>query len=760
MKEFLRSKYNKIFSDKGWTPEQIQSASDFFCSDKIEESKDFSHIEFSTEDLVLLAEFLPTGEPIYLKNFISFLLANKKYDNLSMFFSKMFISHIGKVNYTSKNVKIFDITERSFDRFMEIVIWTEIPFKDYIDLFFNVVKGNTNSAINRWKRPVIDYFLDLLLSDEKGFYKFVFDNFAQYGIATFEIFINNNVPSALPKLVDYWLKNEFDEKRQVKNILKQHFTEVREYVATLQKAYQITTPQLVDLLLIFKNEKDANEMLKDIYFKEKDTKLKKIIVENIHIESRGEPLNLAQIKKNSQRYNVEEKPKFLDTKLSDFPELVIYNNEKADEKLLGYFMNSYANLCSPYASFEVDYFHKIFEPKSLNKFCDFIAEKLINRKPEENEWAYCLIAQNSTSNGALNIIKKFIQKDSKSPRGADTFVKMYIYEHKEETLKLFYDLDKDNYDEKKVLDILLKGIIESNLYEPMEIELLRDKMVPYFDLENGKIVMGDYTLSIEQDWTVGIKGDVTKTPKEVLIEQKRLAREIERQSKRLNTAFSCGRLWSLTDWQKYIMEQPLMHYFAEKLLWGKYRDNRLISVFKIKSKEKINLVSIESDSMQDYKVGIFHLVEFNEPDWQYLFDGKPAPFNQLYRDIYPLSNYNQHSSLVSRFNGFIVNISTFFDRLEKNNWKFGLANLSNELKSMIKINRELGILCEIDFSPIPQGKKEGNTTLGEVRFYRLDSVLSTGNNWVTNKSNSLELGVLNSRYFSDIIFEISSAGKK
>jgi len=763
MKDFLKSKYNIIFNDKGYSQELVEEASNFFCSDKIElVPENLSSIEFTVEDLVKLAEYLPNSEPIFLRNFISFLLFNKKYDKLLTFFSKMFVAHLGKVTFTSKNVKSFEIMERTFDRFIEAVIWTELPISEYIDLFITVLKGSTDSGINKWRRPVVEYILEMLRKNEKEFYKFIFDNFSKYGMVTFEILISNNVPTAIPRLVDYWLNNDFDEKRQIKNVLKQHFSEVQEYVLVQQKEYNITTAQLVDLLLIFKKDKDAYEMLKEIYFKEKDEQLKKTIVENIKIESRGESLNLAQIKKNSQRFDLEENKEFLSTALADFPELVLYNNEKSTEKLIGYFLNSYKTLCSPFASFEVNYFRKIFEPKSLNKFCDFIAEKLINtKKSEDYEWAYCLIAQNSTSNGALGIIRKFIENEKNCPKGKALFVKMYIYEHSDEAIKLFNDLDKNNRDEKKVLDALLKGIIESNIYEPIELDLLRDKMVSNFDLQNGKIIMGEYILTIEPDWTVSINSEkVEELPKAVIIEQKKLVREIERQAKRLNTAFSCGRLWNLTDWQKYIMEQPLMHYFAERLLWGKYRDERLISVFKIKDDEKINLVSIESDSTQDYKVGIFHPAEFNEPDWTALFDGRKAPFNQLHRDIYSLSNYNQHSSVVSRFNGFIVNIATFFERMEKNDWKFGLPTLNNDLKSMIKINRELGILCEMDFSPISNDKKEGNVTLGEMRFYRLESVLPTGNNWVTNKANSLELGVLKERYFSDIIFEISSAGKR
>jgi hypothetical protein len=78
---------------------------------------------------------------------------------------------------------------------------------------------------------------------------------------------------------------------------------------------------------------------------------------------------------------------------------------------------------------------------------------------------------------------------------------------------------------------------------------------------------------------------------------------------------------------------------------------------------------------------------------------------------------------------------------------------------MTKYNKELKLISEIDFTPT-QKDGENTISLGELRFYKEEDVLKTGNNFVTNKTKSMEIGVLKPRYFSDIIYEITMAGKK
>lgn len=760
MKEFFTNLYENIFKEKGLSESEVKSACNYFTTLCLEIPECLKNVDFTIDEILVLAEKLPNAnESIYLRSYINYLLKTNRYDQIVFFFSKVFNQHIGNVQYSSRNVKQYDITQRAFDKFVEASIWTKLQFRAWVDMLFEIIGSSPNNYIHKWKVPATDFLVDFSFRNEKEFYQFTFSDFSKYGMKIFDVLLNCNVYSATSKLVDFYLKNDFPEKRQVKNVLKQHYNVVRDYVTELRKEKSVSNTQLVEIMLLFKQEKDVQEILKEIYLREKDKNIKKIIIENVKLDLQAQPVTIVQLKKNSSRIKAEEL-EFLGKKVSQFPALQFYTNEVCDDKIKAYFLNMYRELCSPLAGFELDYFHRLFQPKSLNNFCEFMCDLILNSKSEDKEWAICLAMQNISPLCAVKVFQQIL-KTKNSAQNIKPFVKQYIFNHKNEVINLFNDLECNKPEEKCVLDVLLNGAIESNLYDYSQIENMRDKMIPYLNLtEDGKLKLDDgFSIEIEEGWGSTIVGDLTNVPKSVLIEQKKLDREIARQTKRLQTAFSVGRMWMQADWERYILNNPLMKLMAKTLLWGKYIDGNLTSVFKVTDADIVNLVSVGGDRAGNM-IGIFHPVELSEADLTF-FNGTKAPFNQIYREVYSLNNYNKHASVITRFNGFIVLGGKFFERMENNGWKFSMPTFSGNYVSMQKVCRELGLLSEINFSPVSiKHAFDGNLTLGELRFYRLSAVLLTGNNIVTNKANSLEIIALKDRYFSDIIFEISSSGKK
>ena len=505
-------------------------------------------------------------------------------------------------------------------------------------------------------------------------------------------------------------------------------------------------------MLIYVHIPKVVKLLSEIYEKQKDKEIKKLIIENAPIKPENKSLTISQLKKNSSKFS----PNFeiLGQHISKYPKLCYQNEEDVSFEAVNYFVSCYKDLCSPKAMNETSGFKKLFTENSLDDFCYALAQNLTKC---DDEFLYPLIAQNGSILCAKKIIEIFAKLSS--PKKYKLFVKLFIFARKEDALKLFNSLDKNKKEEKIVLDALLQGIIESNEYENSVVENLRDKMIPDFNILGDEIKVGDSILKIMPDWSVSVLGEENLT-KEVQIEKKRLEREIERQSKRLESAFHSGRMWNKVDWQKYIFENKLMHCFAETLLWGRYSEGNLISVFKIKDQQITNIASI-SGLTNDYVIGIFHPVEFKELDWHYNFDSKKAPFNQLDVGVHILADYNIHSSVVSRFNGFMVNSKTFFERMKNLGWNFGVMSVDKRVQDMIKQKKDLKVLANINFSSTPLSMEQENTImLGELRFYDINEVLQTGNNFILSKTKSKELSTLNPRYFSDIIYEITMACKK
>ena len=749
--------YNSILKAQKFSEEEAGEIASFFVSNEMKDPQNLPEnlrkINFSLSDLVYLGERLPTLNCECMHNFLSYLISQNRYEEIIAFLSKIFVSHIDKFNYVTEDVPRLTNLERTFDRFVECCLWAKIPFSEWQDAFFVALSANTG-ALSNWKRPARSYLKNKAKKDSDAFYDFVFKNFSKYGMTIFSVLFEENISSAIPKLLNYWLYNEFEEKRQVKNILKQHFEDVYSYVEELKKESKITAVDFVNVLLIYVHIPKVVKLLSEIYEKEKDKEIKKLIIDNAPIKPESKSINISQLKKNGSKF--PQNFEILGKNISKYPKLCYQNEEDVSFEVVNYFVSCYKDLCSPKAMNELAGFKKLFTENSLDDFCFALAQNLASTN-ENEEFLYSLIAQN----GSINCAKKAIQIFAKlsSPKKYKLFVKLFIFAQKEGALKLFNSLDKNKKEEKIVLDALLQGIIESNEYENDVVENLRDKMIPDFNILGDEIKIGGSVLKIMPDWSVAVLGEENIT-KEVQIEKKRLEREIERQSKRLESAFHSGRMWNKADWQKYIFENKLMRYFAKTLLWGRYSDGNLISVFKIEDEKISNIASI-SGLTNDYVIGIFHPVEYKELDWHYNFDSKRAPFNQLDVGVHILADYNIHSFVVSRFNGFMVNSKTFFERMQSLGWKFGVMSVDKKVQEMVKLSRDLKVLANINFSLTPINSDQENIImLGELRFYNTNEVLQTGNNFVLNKTKSKELSTLNPRYFSDIVYEITIAGKK
>ena len=750
MKQLLNF-FNSMLKAQNFSQQEVENICQYFVSTTKNDDKNLPDIKFSISDLVYLGERIPSLNPEIAYNFLVYLLNKNKYDVLITFLSKVFISHIDKFNYTTKDVLRLTNLEKTFDRFVEFSWWAEIDFSVWRGAFFESLVASFGPLQN-WKRPARAYLLDWLKKDEKGFYDFAFQNFSNYGIIVFNVLFEENVLSCVPKLLNFYLKNDFEEKRQVKNILKQHYLEVSTYVLELKKNSQIEIIDLINAFLIFSFKKEAQNVLSEIYQKEKDPSLKKLIVENCGIQIDSKQTPLAQAKKNALKY--ENNFNFLGFDETNFKPLVFQTEEKVENCFINYFLSSYFNLCSTKVFLETSFFRNLFNQESLNDFCFDVAQKLEQIDLKDCEWAFCLIAQNCDIKTAEKIISLFSKE--KETKRVKLFVKLFVQIQKDEALDLFSILDKNQREQKIVMEFLLQGIIESEKYDQNTVEVLRDKIVPDFNLEDGKVKIDDYVLEINKDFSVSILGD--NPTKQVLIEKKKLERELEKQTKRLKSFYRSGRIYTLEHWKKYILGNKLLHFLAEKLLWGRYSDGNLISVFKIEGEKITNLASV-SKLDGDYYISIFHPVEYSELDWHYVFDAKSSPFNQLDVGIHKLSSYNPHSSVVAQFNGFMVNSKKFFEKMQEFGWKFGIQTVDKMVCSMTKQNKELEILAEICFDKaLVCG--ETNISLGELRFYKLEDVLKTGNNFVTNKTKSQEIGALKPRYFSDVIYEVTQGCKK
>ncbi len=758
MKQILANFFENILSQKDLQEQDKQNLVSYFLGEDAN-LECLVDIDFSPSELTFLAEHLiASDESCFLEKFLRYHLFFQKYDDIIFLISKMFVAHIGKNPYSSKNALTYDNLQKTFDRFVEASRWTNISFDEWKPMLLIALKSDNSKLLSNWKVPANDFLNDWVVRDEKEFYDFLFSNFADYGMTIFSTLINNNVSSAIPKLVDFWLNNNFDEERQVKNILKSHFEEIEKYVQQLEKDSLISEENLARILIVFENNEQAKNKLMQILEKTKNIELKKLILESLDIDLPDKNLTLAQAKKNSQKLDVANL-RFFGLKVSEFPKLVLKNEEIADDNFVAYYLKSYQDLCSFKASGELAFFKKLLNPESMDNFSIFVAQKLLSAN-DSDDWAFALI-QNVTALGAEKLIRSMISVYKTNPKPLNKFLKQYILQNKLQAYEFFNSLNRDIYENKLIQDAMLKNMIELKIYSSNEIESLKDRVVPKFNLNlDGTYEFGGFKMKVNIDFGVDIEKEIYQTiPRPVEIEQKRLLREIQKQIKRLEKAFHNARMWTEKDFKDFIVSNKLMCFLSQNLLWGKYNEGNLVSVFCLKGQEAQNLLSINSKT-NDNVIGLFHPVELDDYDIKTMFNGKNAPFNQLYVQVNKMSFYNPHSSSVAKFNGFMVNFAQFFSKIKQFDWKPTIPTLDGYISKLQKANEDLGFVAEINFSPVSLLNLDINIVMGELRFYNIKDVIKTGNNYVVSQANSLELVALPPRYFSDTIYEINMASKK
>lgn len=767
--ELLQQKYTSMISKKldeadcNFAVNCLLCETDFAKSD----AQVFRKFSFLPEEVIDLADVLVKVDKIYLRNFIKSQLWANQIPALMFFFSKVFVSHIGSTPYVSKNANMFDMGEKTFDKFMEACIYTKIDVKEIFPCMFEILKAAQENSISKWKRPVIDFLVDYATKNEKQFLNTVFENFNKLGIDAFNFLLNQGISYAIPRLTDFWLDNEFSLKRQVKNILKQHFAEVYDYMLSLEKENKISSLNQVLLMSIFKIEKKAKEKLISIYLKEKDDNIKKLILQNVAIDFKADVLSGMQFRKNCLKFEKTDEMVFLGKNICEYP---VLKYEKADEGeiCIGlYILSEYSKLLSPYEYQKLGYFLQFVDNDTLDEFAEFVFSLLEMRGfVEQDDWALLLVGQNSSKSKLVELFKRLSKYKKVPVFVVNKLVKLLCIIKREDLVECALMLDRQNKKEYEIIQTIFLKAEQSGNYELNEIENARDLFAQSygFDFEGnsrqkGAVVSIDENLEVSA--TVEVVDDLVENY--AVRMKKNIEREIDKQSARLYRAFLCARKWTKTDFEKIFLKQGLLNVLAQRLVFGAYQSGNLIGVFEI-LEDKINFIESLAkgdDEPSNVKYGIFHPVEYPDNDFaNNFYRGKP-PFNQLKREISLQTRYNIHASSVSRFNGMVVSVGSFFKRLYQSDWFFGLPTFDNYTDKMLKYNRDLDMVCEISFEPIRiDGTSMQTTVLNELRFYRAKNVICTGNNWVPNKLDSLEIGSIDARLFSDIIYELVSAGKK
>ena len=147
------------------------------------------------------------------------------------------------------------------------------------------------------------------------------------------------------------------------------------------------------------------------------------------------------------------------------------------------------------------------------------------------------------------------------------------------------------------------------------------------------------------------------------------------QTQRLETALSLNRYWSQNTWQSLFVENPIMQQFAISLIWGEYKEGKLLAMFRYMEDGTFNTIEEEEHELTpDTVIGLIHPLELSEEErelWKEQLDDYEVtqPFPQIDREVFQVEENEEVT--VERFAGIEMNGRSLFGKMTKHGWSRG-----------------------------------------------------------------------------------------
>lgn len=706
----------------------------------------------------------------YLRRFLLVLLNTKQYDMLYVFFDKAFINHVCGVVYTSKNSNSYSLMERSFDRFVEAVRFSKIQNDEILPALFDITNSYEGQIYSRWQRPARDFLNDYANQNEEELLLFLKYNFQNYGIYGLNFLSVIDLQHSVDVAIDCYL-NRTDCKQEIALFLQRNNDVCIKTINKMLHDKEISNEQYVDLMLIFVEQKNLNDMFTQIFNTIANNAQKAKILEFIPIKLEKRIKNLAAFVKAVNRFKFESKA-VLGKDISSYPQVLLSSEDFAPPSSTEFLITQFEELYSPKATYELSYFRELLSQKTLDSLTQDVYEQFVLNGTPEDEWAIALIASISSDKCLADILMTTADLyEGEKGDIVKTLVNITTITKSQDIKSVLQHLDKHNLKYDKVISYILDSVQKNNIFSYNEFELLADNLVPTFDFDqnltsNINFNGSDFGFKINENCEVEIVETTKpiiqvdpKTRESINDFKSRIESEIKKQKERLFNAFANNRKWGSADFDGLMLKNPVLYALSKGLLWAEYSQDKVLNTFKLEDWRRQNVMNINNATTLNPLVGIFHPLEAPDYNWKAVFDGKFTTFNQLDRQVFSLQSYSSISSFVARFNGMIVDGNIFVEDLKKMGWIEGQYQKPMGLISMLKLNPVYNLICEIEFCANHLDDLS-EITMKELRFYSLNNAKYQNNTWKIDKVNAKALKTLPARFFSDIIFEVSTACKK
>lgn len=245
--------------------------------------------------------------------------------------------------------------------------------------------------------------------------------------------------------------------------------------------------------------------------------------------------------------------------------------------------------------------------------------------------------------------------------------------------------------------------------------------------------------------------------------KKQLRTMITMQTQRLETALSLNRYWSQNTWQSLFVENPIMQQFAISLIWGEYKEGKLLAMFRYMEDGTFNTIEEEEHELTpDTVIGLIHPLELSEEErelWKEQLEDYEVtqPFPQIDREVFQVNDNEEVT--VERFAGIQINGRSLFGKMTKYGWSRGSVQDAGVYYTFYKEDTRAGLGAELAFEGAPVGYEgEEDVCVFEIQFYKAGTVSRGSYDYdeIDHERRVLPKQV-SERFFSEILYDIKRA---
>jgi len=463
--------------------------------------------------------------------------------------------------------------------------------------------------------------------------------------------------------------------------------------------------------------------------------------------------------------------------------------EAASEEYLQAILLSYSSMPTPGVCPEVRLLTEGVDQRELAGFMDVVYERFLEKGAEAKKKWVLYAAAIHGGRGIVAKLKHQIDDWAEHSRGAMAAEAVKALTLNEDPMAL---LTVDGIARKYKFKQVRKAAQDAMAYAAeqlgLTVEELADRIVPdlgfdekmerRFDYGARSFIVRispDLELEVRDESgkklkslpAVGKSDDATKA-EAALSEFKELKKQmkatVKNQALRLELALSLDRRWTVENWKRLFVKNPVMHQFAISLIWGYYEKDVLQQTFRYMEDGTFNTAEEEEyDLTGEGYVGLMHPVEMDADTiaaWkEQLSDYEiTQAVEQLGRPVFRISEQEKGLRHLERFGGKILNGLSLAGKMTGLGWSKGTPEDAGIYYSYDRWDADAGLGAVLCFSGAYIGDENDEVTVYYASVYSIKDRGSIGWRYDIKKDEkAICLDKVPQRYLSELIYQLTKA---